>query len=346
MKYEAILQRMLEKVPGDVDKREGSIIYDALAPAAAELAIMYIELDVIENESFADTASRQYLIRRCRERGIAPKAASNAYFKAVYTPKDTNLKIGDRFSINELDYIITSPPQNGECTVMCETEGKIGNKYTGELTPIDNIPKLESIRLVELTIPGEDVESTESLREHYFETFNVKSFGGNITDYIQKTMEVSGVGAVKVTPVYNGPGTVLITILDSEFNPATSELINKVQQIIDPTQDGEGKGIAPIGHRVTVQTVSPISVSIQTNITLDSGYTEINPENVLNDYLLSLRKTWADSNNQYVRIAQIENAIMSIDGVIDIADTTMNGKAENLLLTEYEIPTLGEVVLT
>ena len=211
---------------------------------------------------------------------------------------------------------------------------------------IYNIPKLESIRLVELTIPGEDVESTESLREHYFETFNVKSFGGNITDYIQKTMEVSGVGAVKVTPVYNGPGTVLITILDSEFNPATSELINKVQQIIDPTQDGEGKGIAPIGHRVTVQTVSPISVSIQTNITLDSGYTEINPENVLNDYLLSLRKTWADSNNQYVRIAQIENAIMSIDGVIDIADTTMNGKAENLLLTEYEIPTLGEVVLT
>ena len=35
--YESILERMLEKVPDNMDKREGSIIYDALAPAAVEL---------------------------------------------------------------------------------------------------------------------------------------------------------------------------------------------------------------------------------------------------------------------------------------------------------------------
>ena len=29
---------MLDAVPNDLDKREGSIIYNALAPAAAELA--------------------------------------------------------------------------------------------------------------------------------------------------------------------------------------------------------------------------------------------------------------------------------------------------------------------
>lgn len=32
--YEEILQKMLGKVPSDVDKREGSVIYDALAPCA------------------------------------------------------------------------------------------------------------------------------------------------------------------------------------------------------------------------------------------------------------------------------------------------------------------------
>ena len=32
--YKEILQGMLDKVPGNVDKREGSIIYDALAPCA------------------------------------------------------------------------------------------------------------------------------------------------------------------------------------------------------------------------------------------------------------------------------------------------------------------------
>ena len=42
--YDTILQRMLDTVPTQIDKREGSIIYDALGPAAAELAQMYILL--------------------------------------------------------------------------------------------------------------------------------------------------------------------------------------------------------------------------------------------------------------------------------------------------------------
>ena len=42
--YESILQRMLDRIPDDMDKREGAVIYDALAPAAVELQLMYIEL--------------------------------------------------------------------------------------------------------------------------------------------------------------------------------------------------------------------------------------------------------------------------------------------------------------
>ena len=42
--YEEILYRMLDRVDDSFDKREGSVIYDALAPAAAEHAIMYMEL--------------------------------------------------------------------------------------------------------------------------------------------------------------------------------------------------------------------------------------------------------------------------------------------------------------
>jgi uncharacterized phage protein gp47/JayE len=68
--YEVILQRMLDRVPNNMDKREGSIIYDALAPAAVELQLMYIELDTILQETFADTAQRDYLVRRAIERGI------------------------------------------------------------------------------------------------------------------------------------------------------------------------------------------------------------------------------------------------------------------------------------
>lgn len=37
MTFESILSAMLQRVPDTVDKREGSVIYDALSPAAAEL---------------------------------------------------------------------------------------------------------------------------------------------------------------------------------------------------------------------------------------------------------------------------------------------------------------------
>ena len=40
--FEYLMESMLSRVPDSLDKREGSIIYDALAPAAAELAQMYI----------------------------------------------------------------------------------------------------------------------------------------------------------------------------------------------------------------------------------------------------------------------------------------------------------------
>ena len=45
--FEAILERMLGRVDDSFDKREGSVIYDALAPAAVESESVYFELDRI-----------------------------------------------------------------------------------------------------------------------------------------------------------------------------------------------------------------------------------------------------------------------------------------------------------
>ena len=95
--YEQILKRMLDRVPNNLDKREGSIIYDALAPAAMELMGMYIELNIILKETFGDTASRDFLIRRAKERGITPQPSTHAVLKAVSKPDTVDIKIGARF---------------------------------------------------------------------------------------------------------------------------------------------------------------------------------------------------------------------------------------------------------
>ena len=73
--YEALLNRMLENalsVNSNLDTREGSIVWYGNAPAAVELQNLYIALDTVLNETFADTASRDYLILRASERGYHP----------------------------------------------------------------------------------------------------------------------------------------------------------------------------------------------------------------------------------------------------------------------------------
>lgn len=345
--YESILQRMLDRIPNNMDKREGSIIYDALAPAAVEIQLMYIEFDVILNETFGDTASREYLIRRVAERGITPKPASYAVLKAKTIPAELQIPLNSRFSLNDLNYIVVDQIADGEYKMQCETIGKIGNGYFGDMIPIDYIQGLESIELTDLLIPGEDEEETESIRKRYFDSFNSKAYGGNVEDYLNKTNSLPGVGSTKVTPVWNGGGTVLLTILNSEFEKASDTLIQSVQEEIDPTQDGSGLGLAPIGHTVTVNTASEVEINVSASITFEEGHSwndqKATIEGIIKDYLAELRKEWADHSTSIIRISQIETRIMDLNEVVDISDTKINGSESNLTLTRYQIPVFGGV---
>lgn len=389
--YELILQRMLDRVADKFDKREGSVIFDTHSPTAIELQILYIELDTILREAYGDTASREFLILRCRERGIVPIPASHAVLKGVFTPATVDV-IGKRFNLGSLNYIVTEKIADGEYRVQCETPGKIGNQYFGQLIPIEYVEGLETATLSQVLIPGEDEEDTEDLRQRYFNSFDEKAFGGNVRDYIDKTNAIAGVGSTKVTRVWNGDirpadmipneivaewykgvigslnptvkawleivysaaenkkltvgGTVLLTILNSEYGIPTKELIDTVQTAIDPEQNaGEGYGIAPIGHVVTVKPADEVKVTVKTNITFDVGYSWQNLQSTINEaveaYLLELRKTWASNPYLVVRVSQIETRLLSITGVVDISNTQINGKADNLTLGKYEVPTFG-----
>lgn len=334
---------MLEKIPSSIDKREGSIIYDALAPCAVELGLMYIELDIILKETFADTATREYLIRRASERGIIPKEATKAVLSAEF---DVNVEIGARFSLGDLNYVVIE--NEDVYQLECETEGIDGNKNFGTLIPIDYIEGLTVANLLEILIPGEDEEETEDLRVRYFESFETKAYGGNVADYVAKTTSIAGVGSVKVTPIWNGGGTVKLTILNSEHEKASDTLIDVVQEEIDPTKDGLGVGVAPIGHVVTVDTVNEIPVDVNTKIIFKSGEdfdknkTEI--EQVISEYFAELRKSWADEESIVVRISQIESRLMNLSCVLDISDTKINQNQANIEVFGYDVPIVGEIV--
>lgn len=55
---------------------------------------------------------------------------------------------------------------------------------------------------------------------------------------------------------------------------------------------------------------------------------------------MEMRKVW-ENGGLIVRISQIENRILGIDGVIDVLNTTINGNTSNITLEQSEIPLLG-----
>ncbi|SDX83380.1 baseplate J/gp47 family protein [Tepidimicrobium xylanilyticum] len=351
--FEEILQRMLDRVPNKYDKRQGGIIWNALAPAAAELAQMYIELEDIENRTYADTATGEDLTRRAAERGIIRRLATKAIRRGIFKTNNQlplNVPIGSRYTGEDLNYVVIDKITDGEFRLECEEPGAIGNVYSGSLIPVEYINGLESAELVDILIPGEDEEDDENLRKRYFDSLESQAFGGNIADYKQKTNELNGVGGVKVYPVWNGGGTVKLVIIDSDYNKPSQELVDYIQNEIDPVgHQGEGVGIAPIGHVVTVEGVSECTVNIETNIIFQESYTweDVKPNFIatIEGYFYELKKTWQDEENLVVRISYIETRALGLPGVLDIQNTKINGLAENLVLEDVEIPVLGEVTI-
>lgn len=346
MTYEVIMQRMLGRVPESFDKREGSIIFDALAPAAAELAQMYIGLDAVLDQTFADTATNEYLDKRCAERGITRKAATCAVVKGRFTPANVEV-LGKRFSCGIYNYVVTEATETaGIYLLECETKGQAPNGVTGRLIPIEYISGLQSAEIEKKEEDGEfvslgtDAESDDSLRERYFESVRNQAFGGNIADYRAKVMAMKGVGGVKVTPVWNGGGTVKLTIIDSGYSGALDGLKEEVQKVMDAT--------APIGHVVTVEGVQTRSIDVATSITYETGETTWNLKSVeeqvraaIEEYFSELVGMWDEKEYLVVRISGIEQKILSCPGIIDVQHTKLNGSESNIHLQANEIPMLG-----
>lgn len=354
-----ILERMLERVNAKFDKREGSIIWDALAPAAVEFENFYLLLRVVLDEVFADTASRKYLIRRCAERGITPKPASYAIVRGEFTPTDIEVPIGSRFSHEDYNYAVTEKVSDGVYLLQCETIGADVNGVTGQLIPISYIKGLQTAYITEVVIPGENEEDTETLRNRYLTSLQSEAYGGNRADYRTKVLSISGVGGVKIYSgaEWNGGGTVKIVFIDSDHSAPSEELVDEVQEIIDPecavvteggkSSDGSGVGIAPIGHFVTVVGAYNTLVDVEMTLTYASGYSwdkvKDKVEDAIDEYFATLNKNWSSYDKIRVRISQLESNILNIDGIIDIQQTKLNGKEENLVVDKDSLVSRGTV---
>lgn len=350
--YNEILSRMLiaaQNAQPECDTREGSLIYTACAPMAAELAQAYIASTLLLDNTFADKATREYLIRRAAERGVTPYEASYAEYICDWSYTGSSApNIGDRFySSDGIVFTITSV-QTGTKTAQlkCDQIGTIGNGKTGAFVPVQSDNRFISMSVKSNTVIGEDAESTEHLRARYFRELQSLSFGGSVNDYVNFVNNITGVGATKVYPTWNGGGTVKVVIADSALQPATPELVSTVQYQLAPSGN-QGLGIAPIGHTVTVVAAEGTSLAVTAYFIYLPGYSFESLGSLLitklKNYIDELNANWENNTQIIVRQTNVIAELLSVPGVLDIQNLKINGVSGNITLGENKLAVYGSL---
>lgn len=359
--YEYFINQALSKVPEGIDTREGSIIYDALAPTCYQLAAFIMQLKNVLLETFVVTATGEYLDYRAQETGLERIEATKAIVRARLTREDGSpfsVAMGSRFSSigdDPVYYTVIAAEEEGVFRLQAEIAGESGNKYIGVLLPLNNFNGLAEAMVTEILIPARDTETDEELRKRIIDSKEIVTFGGNITDYYYLTSGIQGVGAVQIYPVWNGGGTVRLVILDDTYKAANEVLVERVQQMIDPTSNQQGIGYAPIGHQVTVAAPTNKTIDVEFELTLNLGvsYPQLADtiHQVIEDYFDKVRRGWDERTDAgyecWVFRSQITAAILSVLGVANVQGLKLNGLEADvqleLSIDKQELPLLGEV---
>lgn len=340
--YDVILNRMLNDLASDIDKREGSVAYDMLAPKAAELTQAYIALDQVLTYGFADTTYGDFLDRRAGEFGLTREPAYPAKGSITFTgtaegeviPAGTVVSTDDNVVFTtDADCTITSGTATANITA--QTAGSSGNVIANQIINC-------SISGISCTNPqgtssGSDTETDAALLVRYYAKVQTPATSGNKYDYYQWATTTPGVGNAKVLPVQNGNGTVQIYIVSSDNQPVSSQVLTDCTNNIENNR--------PIGATVTVESVANNVINVHCVVTLDSGFTSsevlTGVTNALTNYFHSIIFVEGD-----VKYNKVGSVILGVSGVSDYSGLTLNGGTSNITLAVNEIPALGTVTIS
>lgn len=352
--YKTIMNRKLSMVPSDLDTREGSVLWNTLAPNSMEIANLYQLLLAVQQNQYADTADRASLIKLAKLRGLAPYSATPAIISANFysnmsTKTPYNPTSGDTFYAQNTKqvYTVTTQISDGEWRLEANVTGTGSNGVSGNLIPTVAINGLAGAVVKEILIYGEDEESTEDFRARYMASLESKAYSGNKAFYREYTEGYAGVGSCRVYRAYGGQGGhVGLCITNSEYGTPSDELISAVQEYIDPSENqGEGVGMAPIDHIVTVFGATSVPINVNLNLICIEGtkWDDIKSsvQIVIEKYFAELREAWADQQFVIVRASQVMARVLNVSTVVDVTTCTINGSTANIQLEDTRIPTLG-----
>lgn len=339
-----VRQAILDAMGNSISKIEGSFASDMAAAVALEMSKIYAHMDYAVQTFLLQTNEGEYLERRAAEYGITRKAGTKATATLTVTGVDgATFPAGAQIlSPSGLIFVTGAAATiSGGTVTVTATAAAAGAAYNvaaGSLTQlIRNIVGITSVTNAAAATGGTDDETDAALRERVLFRLQLPITSGNANHYRQWALEVDGVGAAKVIPLWNGNGTVKVIVASSDMGTVSSGVIDAVETHIEAER--------PIGASVTVvsATTKAIAVSAAVTIASTTSLTAVQAdfEAKLAAYLKDI--AFDASSVPYNKIAYL---LMSCDGVNNHSGLSVNSGTADISLATGEIPTKGTVTLS
>lgn len=342
---------MLKNIDDSYEKSEGFLTGDLVRSSSIEIANLYEAISGIMDKVDVNALDGEDLTRFVyQRRGIIRKKGTKAKVLLVVSGNGTISK-GDLFSTknNIIFESVESKTIDGSGAVLaqCTISGVIGMVGAGSVVQFPvTIKGINEVSNFAPSFDGFHEESDESLRERYYEDLEKPATSNNIYHYMLWAKSVAGVGDAKVFPTWNGKNTVKVLIVDSDKQPASSNLVEEVQNYIDPSDAdrwGKGHGQSAIGSFCTVESAHGKSIVIEASIVKENGYLEEMVVKSVSDNIKEYFGTVA-LKSDYISHAKITSLILTSEGVQDASDIKVNSSLTgNIDLLENEVPILSEL---
>lgn len=263
-----IMEEMLNATTDTLDKREGSVIYDAILSLAVELADFYtIRVPQIYNAFQILKATGDDLDNWAADLGLTRMSAEYTYYNILIDTTDETLVVGEilRSHATNEEWVY-----QGDNIVQSIATGNYSENSGTILEPSSAYNGIVSVKISSINAAGREIESDEELRVRIINEIS-SSVGGSVIQYVDLTINQFKTsdnrrlfgclvfpcgrrcGYVRIMPCYEDYVTHdAFPIHNTRW--ATAEDCNQLKEYIDPIDDeGYGYGKAPIGHRVIVE---------------------------------------------------------------------------------------------
>jgi hypothetical protein len=302
MDFITLRKLILDMAPDDVDKSEGSFLYDAVTPIALFMSQIFSQMKLILEQSFIGTATgsnldtiaatmpRLYRHPATAERltlRLTPNLTSiyNYIMANQSTLRFTNAA-GEPFRIHTEDpdwFVIDG--NVFKVKVIKETTGKGTSVVAEAFEPATELEGLSVCQVDSIDAQGDTEEDDAHFRVRIWGAMS-SPFLGTVSDYYKKIftefpVSENGFNVDSCIVIPRGSRSGYICVIPIKFDSDTSAALHceageltSLQEYLDKRIDkvgGYGFGVAPIGHVVRVTDWHAFTMNFRVTVTIASG---------------------------------------------------------------------------